>query len=246
MAASMLSCVQPGHGLGLHSGSAGYAAALRFLIEEFMLILMRLFRRVAASLVLVSVAGCSSPSAPAPATAPTASRSTVTLRQPSRQPTGRPTVPAPSPTVTVVVNGYLLWHNTLWYGAREDAYRQGRRGRDDFDFAPLLAGIKPVARGADVAICHEEVPLAPRGGPYRNYPRFAAPPHVVAAIKATGYDVCTTSSNHSLDQGFTGLRRTLDQLDRAGIMHVGTYESARAARTPTLFTTRRGVRVAVV
>jgi poly-gamma-glutamate capsule biosynthesis protein CapA/YwtB (metallophosphatase superfamily) len=151
-----------------------------------------------------------------------------------------------SRSATVVMNGDLLWHNTLWYGAREDARRRGQQGRDDYDFRPLLNGIKPVVSEADLAICHEEVPLAPPGGPYRNYPRFAAPPEVAAAIKATGYDVCTTSSNHSLDQGFAGLRRTLDEFDRSKIMHVGTYRTAEAARQPVVFTTTQGVKIAVV
>jgi len=144
------------------------------------------------------------------------------------------------------MNGDLLWHNTLWYGAHEDAVRRGHRGRDDYDFAPLLAGMRPVISAADLAICHEEVPLGPRGGPYRNYPIFAAPPQVVAAISSTGYDLCTTSSNHSVDQGFAGIRRTLDALDRGGIQHVGTYRSERESSTPTIFTTKQGVRIAVV
>jgi poly-gamma-glutamate capsule biosynthesis protein CapA/YwtB (metallophosphatase superfamily) len=163
------------------------------------------------------------------------------------------TAPSPSPgqtgrtaAVTVVMNGDLLWHNTLWFSAHEDAVRKGRRGADAYDFAPLLAGMKPVIEEADLAICHEEVPLAPKGGPYRNYPVFAAPPQVVAAISSTGYDVCTTASNHSMDQGFAGIRRTLDDFDGAGIRHVGTSRSEREARTPTIFTTKQGIKIAIV
>ena len=122
-------------------------------------------------------------------------------------------------SVTVVMNGDLLWHNTLWYSAKEDAQRRGRGG---YDFAPMLAGMKPVIASADMAICHEEVPFAKPGGPYRNYPIFAAPPQVVKAISAIGYDLCTTVSNHCVDQGFAGLTRTLDDLDQAKIKHVGT------------------------
>jgi poly-gamma-glutamate synthesis protein (capsule biosynthesis protein) len=94
------------------------------------------------------------------------------------------------------MNGDLLWHDTLWYGARVDARR---RGSDGYDFSTLLAGLRPVIAGADAAICHEEPPLAPVGGPYANYPRFSVPPQVVRAIKQMGYDVCTTASNHSVD-----------------------------------------------
>ena len=106
--------------------------------------------------------------------------------------------------------------------------------------------MKPVIASADLAICHEEVPLARPGGPYRNFPLFAAPPHVVRAISATGYDVCTTASNHAVDQGFAGLKRTLDELDRAKIPHVGTARSKSEAQRPTIFTTRQGVKIAIV
>jgi poly-gamma-glutamate capsule biosynthesis protein CapA/YwtB (metallophosphatase superfamily) len=141
------------------------------------------------------------------------------------------------------MNGDLLWHNTLWFGAKEDAQRRGHSG---YDFAPLLAGMKPVIASADLAICHEEVPLARPGGPYRNYPIFAAPPQVVRAISATGYDVCTTVSNHCIDQGFSGLKRTLDDLDRAKIAHVGTARSKAESERPTIFTTRQGVKIGIV
>ncbi|HJV15532.1 MAG TPA: CapA family protein [Propionibacteriaceae bacterium] len=151
--------------------------------------------------------------------------------------------PPPRESVIVVMNGDLLWHNTLWYGAREDARRRGKGG---YDFAPLLAGIKPAISTADLAICHEEVPLAPAGGPYRNYPLFAAPPHVVRGIAATGYDVCTTASNHSLDQGFNGLKRTLDDLDRAKIGHAGTARTRAESERPTIFTTRQGIKIGII
>jgi poly-gamma-glutamate capsule biosynthesis protein CapA/YwtB (metallophosphatase superfamily) len=161
----------------------------------------------------------------------------------SGQSTRRPPSKPRRTSATVVMNGDLLWHNTLWYGAKEDAQRRGRGG---YDFAPLLAGMKPVIASADLAICHKEVPLARPGGPYRNFPLFAAPPHVVRAISATGYDVCTTASNHAVDQGFAGLKRTLDELDRAKIPHVGTARSKSEAQRPTIFTTRQGVKIAIV
>ena len=160
----------------------------------------------------------STPAASTPRPAQTLTRPTASPNS-SGQPARRPAAKPERTTVTVVMNGDLLWHNTLWFSAKEDAQRRGRGG---YDFAPLLSGMKPVVASADLAICHEEVPLAPAGGPYRNYPLFSAPPQVVKAIKATGYDVCTTASNHAVDQGFAGVRRTLDDLDRAKIAHAGT------------------------
>jgi hypothetical protein len=43
---------------------------------------------------------------------------------PSPSSSGQPTTPSTSEprrtSVTAVMNGDLLWHNTLWYGAREE------------------------------------------------------------------------------------------------------------------------------
>ncbi|MEL4505071.1 CapA family protein [Luteococcus sp. H138] len=144
------------------------------------------------------------------------------------------------------MNGDLLWHNTLWFGAREDAARAGQQGPDAMDFAPTLAAMRPLVAAADLAICHNEVPVAKAGGPYHSYPAFSAPPQTLRAVKDLGYDLCTTASNHSLDQGFEGLRTTLDQMDAVGLKHVGTARSQQEADTPVIFTTSDGVRIAVV
>jgi poly-gamma-glutamate capsule biosynthesis protein CapA/YwtB (metallophosphatase superfamily) len=196
------------------------------------------------------VSGCTAnepaartPAPPLPPSAAATSNSPTSSPTSPAQPTQRVPAKPKRTSVTVVMNGDLLWHNTLWFGAREDARRRGHGG---YDFAPLLAGMKPVIASADMAICHEEVPLAPPGGPYRNYPLFAAPPHVVKAIVAAGYDVCTTASNHAIDQGFAGLRRTLDDLDRAKIPHVGTARTKAESERPIIFTTKEGVKIAIV
>jgi poly-gamma-glutamate capsule biosynthesis protein CapA/YwtB (metallophosphatase superfamily) len=195
--------------------------------------------------MLIMLSGCVTDESPVGT--PPSSIARLNNPAPSPTPSGPSTARSPSnprrTSVTVVMNGDLLWHNTLWYGAREDARRRGSGG---YDFVPLLAGLKPVIASADLAICHEEVPLARAGGPYQNYPLFAAPPQVVRAISATGYDVCTTASNHSVDQGFAGLKRTLDNLDRAKIAHAGTARTQAESEHPTIFATRQGIKIGIV
>lgn len=201
----------------------------------------------------VLLSGCAASPEPGATSSPSVgSRSSSSSLAPS--PTMTPTHATPRSAkpeaglkaVTVVMNGDLLLHNTLWFGAQEDARRTGQRGKDAYDFAPLLADLKPVISGADLAICHQEVPLAPKGGPYRNYPSFAAPPQIVAAIKTAGYDLCTTASNHTIDQGFSGLKRTLDDLDRVKIQHTGSARTQAEQGKPTIFQTSQGVKIAVV
>jgi hypothetical protein len=193
---------------------------------------------VAALLSACTTSDASGPSSPeTSATSSEPSTSTISSSDPSETPPTSPTEPAtPTSTaeprkLTVVMNGDMLLHEGLWSSAEIDA---SQTGRGAMDYRPLLADMRPVISGADLAICHMETPLAPQGGPYSGYPLFSVPPAIVPALRWEGYDACTTASNHSLDQGFDGLTRTLDDLDRAGIAHAGTAATRQASRKPLL------------
>lgn len=71
-------------------------------------------------------------------------------------------------------------------------------------------------------------------GDYTGYPAFKSPPEVAEGLAATGYDGCSTASNHSLDDGAQGISRTLDALDRQGVRHAGSARTEAEARTVTV------------
>lgn len=148
-------------------------------------------------------------------------------------------VPDQGKRISIVATGDVLLHERLWTTARRD----GRNGQ--WDFAPMLRGIKPLVEGADLALCHLETPLAPEGGPYQGFPRFSGPPQIATALKQTGYDACTTASNHSFDAGAAGVDRTLATLDAAGLGHAGTARTREEAETPAIVEVR-GVKVALL
>jgi len=156
--------------------------------------------------------------------------------------TADPTEPPEPRTFTVVMSGDILLHEGLWATARDDAQRTGR---GEMDFRPILGNMRPVIEGADLAVCHMETPLAPRGGPYSGYPVFSVPPAIVPALGWAGYDACTTASNHSIDQGFEGLERTLDYFDEAGIAAAGTARTKADSRQPLLLDVA-GAKVALI
>lgn len=160
----------------------------------------------------------------------------------SQQPTA-PATARPAPvrrTVTIIASGDVLIHPPLWEQAHADARAEGREG---YDFGPIYASVVPDVRAADLAICEMETPLAPPQGPFRGWPDFNAPPQVLTALKSAGYDSCTTASNHTLDEGYAGVQRTLDELDAAGLRHTGSARSAAEAAQPLIITTRSGVRI---
>jgi hypothetical protein len=139
--------------------------------------------------------------------------------------------PAPSADgtrgFTLVASGDVLPHTSIIDRARFDA------GGTGHDFRPMLSGVRPVVSRADLALCHMETVYGADGN-YTGYPAFKSPPEVAAALAATGYDGCSTASNHSLDDGAVGILRTLDALDRAGVRHAGSARTAAEARAVTV------------
>jgi poly-gamma-glutamate synthesis protein (capsule biosynthesis protein) len=144
-------------------------------------------------------------------------------------------LPPEGTRVTVAATGDFLIHTPVFRSAL--AHGGGRR----YDFGPLFREIRPVIAGADLALCHVETPLVP--GRPRSYPSFRTPPALATAIRATGWDVCSTASNHTLDAGQRGVVTTLAALKSAGVARTGSYRKRSEARRPAILEAK-GVKVA--
>ncbi|MFD0041334.1 CapA family protein [Streptomyces anulatus] len=171
----------------------------------------------AIALLLAAATGCTGQQPPAPApSGPAAARGAGGQGAEGLRP------------FTLLAAGDVLPHSSVIDRAAADA------GGGGYDFAPMLAGVAPVVSGADLAFCHMETVYGEEGGPYTGYPSFKSPPEVAAALRTTGFDSCSTASNHTLDDGADGVRRTLDALDGAGIRHAGSARTAAEAARPTI------------
>ncbi|MEE1754517.1 CapA family protein [Streptomyces sp. SP18CS02] len=182
----------------------------------------------ATAVLLLATAGCGSPQPP---------RTTTVHREAPAGPAPGKEAPGPSSAggaaaaerpFTLVASGDILPHDSVNQRARADA------GGHGYDFTKMLAGVRPVVSSADLAICHMETVYGPDGGPFTGYPAFKSPPQIAAALRTTGYDSCSTASNHTLDDGSAGLGRTLDALDKAGVRHAGSARTEAEAARPTL------------
>ena len=137
-------------------------------------------------------------------------------------------------TFDIVASGDLLIHGPVWQ-------RAAALGHGRYDFRPLLAGIRPIVSRAALAICHVETPMG--AGAPSGYPVFNSPKELAAAIAWTGWDVCSTASNHAVDKGQYGIETTAGALDAAGVHHTGSFRTpAEARRMPILPV--RGLQVA--
>lgn len=140
---------------------------------------------------------------------------------------------------TVAATGDVLVHPGVWMRAQRDGAAEGT----SYDFLPMFRQIRPHIEDADLAICHMEVPFGPDGAAPKGFPLFSAPPQVADALGRLGYDSCSTASNHGIDRGEDGVRRTLDAFDEAGVHHAGTARSQQEHDTPNILDAN-GVKVA--
>lgn len=80
----------------------------------------------------------------------------------------QPTEPGVQPvTFTVVGTGDVLSHMPV--------VEHSIQADGSYDYAPLVADIRPFIEGADLALCHQEVPLTRDEASAHGYPVFAAP-----------------------------------------------------------------------
>ncbi len=135
----------------------------------------------------------------------------------------RATLPSASPSpsakpFTIAATGDILIHGAV----AEKAEQYGQESGVAYDFRPMFESIRPFIAQADLGICHQETPISFTNEGISSYPLFNAPRQLGRAIASTGFDACSSASNHALDQGFEGVASTLRVLDRVGVEHAGT------------------------
>jgi len=162
--------------------------------------------------------------------------SPVVVTSPTPTPATTSQGPPPPRSFTLTAGGDILIHPALTEQAVADGGAAGR------DFLPLFSGIKETLK-ADLSLCHMEVPLGPKEGPFFGYPAFQAPPEVAKGLVDVGYDSCSTASNHTLDRGVPAITTTLDAMDAVGLKHTGSFRTQEESATP-LILDAGGVKVA--
>ncbi|MFV0308370.1 MAG: CapA family protein [Desertimonas sp.] len=147
-------------------------------------------------------------------------------------------------TLSVLMTGDVLPELPVLVTAEQAGRASGQR----YDFRSLFAPITPLVSSYDLAICQMEIPIGtPEQAPgvYGRSPyggnQILAPYELAAGLAATGYDRCTTASNHSYDLYDAGIASTIEALAANGISSSGTARTPEEA-IPRVFEVH-GVRV---
>ncbi len=118
----------------------------------------------------------------------------------------------------MTVIGDIMCHTTNFY----DAYN---KTTDTYDFSNVFLDIKDYIQIADISIGNLETTFSGQEIGYTGYPTFNTPEELAQNLADIGLDVVSTANNHSLDKRYNGLVSTLDELDKVGLSHTGTYRS---------------------
>ena len=122
-------------------------------------------------------------------------------------------------TARISVVGDLMCHTTQFNYARVE--------KDSFDFNPVFREVKKYLKQSDFVFGNLETVAAGKSKGYSGYPLFNCPDDYITALYNTGFNLLTTSNNHSLDQGEAGLLRTITVIKKNHLRYNGTFTSQR-------------------
>jgi poly-gamma-glutamate synthesis protein (capsule biosynthesis protein) len=193
----------------------------------------RLFPSLAALILFLTA--CLNAKAP-PSVHPETGGSTIPVREPTGGEPGQETPPYEPPSeATLIAVGDIMVHMP-----QLPAYYDAARNR--YDFSPWFERVSPLLAEGDWVIGNLETPLAGADLKYSGFPRFNAPAELAEALRTAGFDLVSTANNHSMDRGFPGIERTLDNVRLAGLLPVGTARTAEDADRLTIVE-RSGIRM---
>ena len=98
-----------------------------------------------------------------------------------------------------------------------------------YNYDNFFQEVKGILSSGDWVIGNLETTLAGPETGYTGYPLFNAPDPLADGIKKAGFNIISTTNNHSLDRGEKGVLKTLENVQKRGLISVGTAASAEAA-----------------
>lgn len=138
-------------------------------------------------------------------------------------------------TITLSIAGDLMCHSSQFEYAMIE--------NDNFDFKSAFQYVKKYFQNSDFVIGNLETVTAGKSEGFSGYPFFNTPDEYISALKDAGFDLLTTSNNHSMDQGVKGVLRTIQQLNKNNLNYNGTFVSQKDRDSIRIFNIK-GIKIA--
>lgn len=202
-------------------------------------------RRYALCLILglfaIMLTACSSVTAPvSPSHLPTPMETEGSSRSPTPSASASDSLLSPPSEPKRLEASLLAVGDIMVHMPQLPAYYNKTTKR--YELTPWFSQVKPLFQQADWVIGNLETPIAGEDLKYTGYPRFNAPYELAEALVHSGMQLVSTANNHSMDRGFPGIKRTLDNLHKAGLIPIGTAETAEQAQK-LIIVEKNGIRM---
>jgi poly-gamma-glutamate capsule biosynthesis protein CapA/YwtB (metallophosphatase superfamily) len=106
--------------------------------------------------------------------------------------------------------------------------------------APKAVPVIQALLTGDVVFTNFEAAIALPGQTVSEGRGFLTPPAALDALKTLGFNLLSLSNNHSFDMQAAGIRNTIAEADRRGIVHAGIGLTLNEASAPAYLRTRQG------
>ena len=144
---------------------------------------------------------------------------TATTTQITAEPTTtQPPPPEVTSTATIRSAGDVLIHIPVFQNAR--------KSDGSYDFSHIFTYSEDIISDCDYFVANLETTLGGTNGrSYTGFPRFNSPDSIVDALKGAGVDCLLTANNHTFDTNGSGVLRTIDIIEKAGLDYTGTRKT---------------------
>lgn len=116
---------------------------------------------------------------------------------------------------------------------------------DEKGYGYIWGNILPLLKENDLNIINLETALTNSNESVPKVFNFKADPDKVRALSLAKIDIANIANNHILDFNVSGMRETIDVLDKAHIFHVGAGMTESEARKPVIVT-KKGIKIGVI
>ena len=132
------------------------------------------------------------------------------------------TLPLPRAENTVSITLAAAGDTVVHSGLNTQAWADGG---EVYDYTKIFEGAAKHFKSADFAVATLETVLA-GDHDISAYPMFRSPDALAESLALSGISLVNTATNHVMDGRFkSGIDRTLDRIEAAGMEHVGTYRT---------------------
>lgn len=118
--------------------------------------------------------------------------------------------------IKLTATGDVLLHSRIYDISKKDG---------KYDFRDKMAPAKKLLKEADISVVNLESIVAGEEMGLSSFPKFNNPVELAENLKEFGTDIVTNSNNHTLDLGEAGALKSIENIEKAGLMYVGSHKS---------------------